>query len=72
MPPDDQQQGNGTLIVATLLILGLTFASYWIQSAVSESGDRSFIVWFVAAVIAVLAVGFLYYVRGGRGGTTPR
>ncbi len=72
MPTDEQPQGNGTLVVAMLLILGLAFASYWIQSAVSVSGDYSFVPWFVAAVVAVLVLGFLAYVRRGRGGTKVR
>ncbi|MGH7893766.1 MAG: hypothetical protein ACREQL_03810 [Candidatus Binatia bacterium] len=63
MPDQPDPRGDGTLVVAALLVLGLVFASYWILSAVSPSGGHPLAPWFGVAAAAILAVAFVLYVR---------
>jgi hypothetical protein len=63
-----EPRGNGTLVIAALLSLGLVFAASWILFYVEPGGDpRSLVPWFGAAVAVVVTLAFLGYVRRGRG-----
>lgn len=58
----EDESGNGTLIIAALLVLALLFAGYWIN-AVVNSGERPSVVWFVVAAASVVGLGLLAYRR---------
>jgi len=59
--------GNGTLVIAALLSLGLVFAAFWITFYVEPGHDpRSLWPWFGAAVVVIIALALVSYVRRGR------
>ena len=61
-------RGNGILLVAALLTLGLLFAASWIVFYVTPGYDPS-VLWpsFGAAVVVLLAGAFVASYRQGRG-----
>jgi hypothetical protein len=60
-------RGNGTLVIAALLTLGLAFSAFWILYYVTPGEDpRTLWPWFGAAVGVILALAFVYNVRQGR------
>ncbi len=64
---EEQPSGNGTLVIAALLVLALLFSCYWILSVVN-SGERPSVLWFGLAAALVVALGFVGYGYGyGRG-----
>jgi hypothetical protein len=64
---EEQPSGNGTLVIAALLVLALVFSCYWILSVVN-SGERPSVLWFGLAAALVVTLGFLSYGYGfGRG-----
>jgi hypothetical protein len=64
---EEQPSGNGTLVIAALLVLALLFAAYWILGIVN-SGERPSVLWFGLAAGLVVALGLVGYGSGfGRG-----
>ena len=63
VPPE-----RGTLIIAALLLLALTFTGVWIVNYVDEGhAPWEVLPWFGAAAVAIIVVGALLAFRGGRG-----
>jgi hypothetical protein len=63
-----EPRGNGTLVIAALLTLGLVFAASRILLYVEPGGDpRALVPWFGAAVAVPMLLASLSSVRGGRG-----
>ena len=59
--------GNGTLLIAVLLSLGLLFAGSWIVFYVTPGRDpRVLFRWFGLALATILAVALFAYLRRGR------
>lgn len=59
-----EPSGNGTLVIAALLSLGLLFAASWIVLYVQPGGDpRTLVPWFGLAVAVILALAFFSYIR---------
>ena len=64
----DEPPGSGTLLIATLLLLGLAFAGSWIVVYVQPGSDPWAIVpWFLLTAALVIVVGLLLILRRGRG-----
>jgi hypothetical protein len=58
---------SGTLLIATLLLLGLAFAGSWIVAYVQPGSDPWAIVpWFLAAAALIVVVGLIFILRRGR------
>jgi Flp pilus assembly protein protease CpaA len=67
MPPSPEY---GTLVIAALLVLALVFAGEWIITYVQPGGNPTALFpWFLGAAAAILALGFIIYLRRGRGGS---
>ena len=62
--PDREPSDGGTLIIAALLLLALTFAGYWIDTYV-RSGNAAWalVPWFGAAAAAIVVVGIFLQLR---------
>jgi hypothetical protein len=59
---------TGTLVIAALLLLALTFAGYWIMTYVQPgSHPWALLPWFGAAALIILAAGFFTFLLKGRG-----
>ena len=66
--PNSGPPETGTLVIAALLLLALTFAGYWIFTYVQPgSHPWGLLPWFGGAALVILAVGFFAYLLGGRG-----
>ena len=59
----EQSPGQGTLIVAALIVLGIVFAGHWIVSYVQSSNPWAIIPWYGVAVVLIIVCGNLR--RGG-------
>jgi hypothetical protein len=69
-PPDDS--GNGTLVIAALLSLGLVFAGFWIAYYVRPGGNpHALFPWFGGATALIVALAIVSYVRRGRRRSRP-
>jgi hypothetical protein len=67
------RRGNGTLVIAALLTLGLLFAAVWIVYYVTPGLDpRTLFSWFGLAAAVIVALGLLYYAGWGRAGGGSR
>ena len=61
-------RGNGTLVIAALLTLGLIFAASWITYYVTPDRDpRTLWPWFGLAVAVIVGLAVASYIRRGRG-----
>ena len=58
MPPE-QSPGQGTLIVAGLIVLGIVFAGHWIVSYVQSSNPWAIIPWYGVAAVLIIVFGNL-------------
>lgn len=59
----EKSPGQGSLIVAALIVLGIVFAGHWIVSYVQTSNPWSIIPWYGGAAVLVIVFGILR--RGG-------
>jgi len=55
----EQSPGQGTLIVAALIVLGIVFAGHWIVSYVRSSDPWAIIPWYGVAAVLIIVVGNL-------------
>ena len=62
MPPE-KSPGQGSLIVAGLIVLGIVFAGHWIVSYVQSTNPWAIIPWYGVAAVLIIAFGNLR--RGG-------
>jgi hypothetical protein len=62
MPPE-KSPGQGTLIVAALIVLGIVFAGHWIVSYVQTTNPWAIIPWYGVAAVLIIVCGNLR--RGG-------
>ena len=59
--------GNGTLLIAALLVLGLVFGASWIVVYVQPgSNPWSIVPWFLLAAALIVVVGIAGTIRRGR------
>jgi hypothetical protein len=56
----EQSPGQGTLIVAALIVLGIVFAGHWIVSYVQSSNPWAIIPWYGVAAVLIVVLGSLY------------
>jgi hypothetical protein len=59
----EKSPGQGSLIVAGLIVLGIVFAGHWIVSYVQSTNPWAIIPWY--GVVAVLIIVFGNLRRGG-------
>ena len=62
MPPE-KSPGQGTLIVAALIVLGIVIAGHWIVSYVQTTNPWEIIPWYAVAAVLIIVCGNLR--RGG-------
>ena len=55
--------GQGILIVAALIVLGIVFAGHWIVSYVHTSNPWAIIPWYGVSAVLIIVFGILR--RGG-------
>ena len=58
MPPE-KSPGQGSLIVAGLIVLGIVFAGHWIVSYVQSTNPWAIIPWYGVAAVLIIAFGNL-------------
>ena len=58
MPPE-KSPGQGSLIVAGLIVLGIIFAGHWIVSYVQSTNPWAIIPWYGVAAVLIIAFGNL-------------
>ena len=58
MPPE-KSPGQGSLIVAGLIVLGIVFAGHWIVSYVQSTNPWSIIPWYGVAAVLIIVFGNL-------------
>jgi hypothetical protein len=63
----EKSPGQGSLIVAALIVLGIVFAGHWIVSYVKTTNPWAIIPWYgvAAALIIVFGIVFGNLRRGG-------
>ena len=59
----EKSPGQGSLIVAGLIVLGIVFAGHWIVSYVQSTNPWSIIPWYGVAAVLIIVFGNLR--RGG-------
>lgn len=57
--PTEKSPGQGSLIVAALIVLGIVFAGHWIVSYVRTANPWALIPWYVVAAVLIIVVGNL-------------
>ncbi len=57
--PTEKSPGQGTLIVAALIVLGIVFAGHWIVSSVRTTNPWAIIPWYGVVVVFIIVVGIL-------------
>ena len=62
----DQSAGNGSLIVAALIVLGLLFAGHWIVSYVKDTNPWAIMPWYGLAAGIIIVLGIYTISRRGR------
>ena len=60
----EKSPGQGSLIIAALIVLGILFAGHWITSYVQTSNPWAIIPWYGVAAVLIIVFGNLR--RGGR------
>jgi hypothetical protein len=63
----EKSSGQGSLIVAALIVLGIVFAGHWIISYVKTSNPWAIIPWYGVAAVLIVAFGIVSGIvrRGG-------
>jgi hypothetical protein len=59
----EKSSGQGSLIVAALIVLGIVFAGHWIVSYVQSTNPWEIIPWYIVAAVVIIVFGNLR--RGG-------
>ena len=59
----EKSSGQGSLIVAALIVLGIVFAGHWIVSYVKTTNPWAIIPWYVVGALLIILFGYL---RGRR------
>ena len=59
----EKSRGQGSLIVAALIVLGIVFAGHWIVSYVHTSNPWAIIPWYGVSAVLIIVFGILR--RGG-------
>jgi len=59
----EKSPGQGSLIVAGLIVLGIVFAGHWIVSYVQSTNPWAIIPWYGVAAVLIIVFGNLR--RGG-------
>ena len=59
----EKSPGQGSLIVAALIVLGIVFAGHWIVSYVQTSNPWAIVPWYGGAAALIVVFGILR--RGG-------
>ena len=59
----EKSPGQGSLIVAALIVLGIVFVGHWIVSYVRTSNPWAIIPWYGVAAVLIIVFGNLR--RGG-------
>ena len=57
--PTENRSGQGSLIVAALIVLGIVFAEHWIISYVQTTNPWALIPWYGVAAVLIIVVGNL-------------
>jgi uncharacterized membrane protein YeaQ/YmgE (transglycosylase-associated protein family) len=55
----EKSHGQGSLIVAALIVLGIIFAGHWIVSYVQSSNPWAIIPWYIGAAVLIIVFGNL-------------
>jgi len=55
----EKSPGQGSLIVAGLIVLGIVFAGHWIVSYVQSTNPWSIIPWYGVAAVLIIVFGNL-------------
>jgi FtsH-binding integral membrane protein len=64
----EKSPGQGSLIVAALIVLGIVFAGHWIISYVNTSNPWSIIPWYGVAAVLIIVFGIVFGNLRRRGG----
>jgi hypothetical protein len=64
----EKSPGQGSLIVAALIVLGIVFTGHWIISYVQTTNPWSIIPWYGVAAVLIIVFGIVFgnLRRGGR------
>lgn len=66
---DSGPPSQGSMLMAALLVLALVFTGAWIYVTAAPGEDATWLLpWFGAAAAAILLIGFIVLLRGGRRG----
>jgi hypothetical protein len=60
----EKSPGQGTLIVAALIVLGIVFAGHWIVSYVQSTNPWAIIPWYGVAAVLIIVLGNLRWGGG--------
>ena len=55
----DKSHGQGSLIVAALIVLSIVFAGHWIVSYVQTTDPWTIIPWYGVVAVLIIVVGML-------------
>ena len=63
----EKTPGQGSLIVAALIVLGIVFAGHWIINYVKTSNPWAIIPWYGVAAVLIVVFGIVFGIvrRGG-------
>ena len=64
----EKSPGQGSLIVAALIVLGIVFAGHWIISYVNTNNPWSIIPWYGVAAVLIIVFGIVLGNLRRRGG----
>ena len=56
----EKSPGQGSLIVAGLIVLGIMFAGHWIVSYVKTTDPWAIVPWYGVAAVLIIVFGNLY------------
>ena len=60
----EKSPGQGSLIVAGLIVLGIMFAGHWIVSYVKTTDPWAIVPWYGVAAVVIIVFGNLYRKSG--------
>lgn len=60
-----EKPGEGSLVVAALIVLGLLFAGHWIVSYVKKADPWAILPWYGVAAAVIIIFGVVTILRRG-------